>query len=317
MKFKPIINNNNQNNQIKKTLDKKILKEKALLKKTKNLEKRKQRQQMGESDKNQNNLEKLIQRRDAENQNQTNQSRTVPSNEGENEHAMEKFAIESEIIRKQDQIREQNFVGDVRFEEPNEVVKEEQDQLDVEKRIRNFVQSENLQLATQEQQEKTEPEQKQPPKQFHRPYFPPTYDSKGKIRYGMYRREPEKADKIMLEVGPALKGRFRAGYVVSSGLMDKSITVAIPFLKSFPKYKLQLLRTRKFMVHDWDNEADTGDFVRIIHSRAYSKRKRWALFDIISKNKGAAFLRKNPDIAELVKPNNHDHYLQNRKGIKH
>jgi len=44
-------------------------------------------------------------------------------------------------------------------------------------------------------------------------------------------------------------------------------------------------KSKKFLAHDETNECNVGDTVKIIESRPLSKRKRWALVEIIEKAK--------------------------------
>lgn len=74
----------------------------------------------------------------------------------------------------------------------------------------------------------------------------------------------------------------RVGLVVSDA-SDKTVTVTVETLIRHKKYKKRTRRTKKFMVHDEQNEAHTGDTVRIIETRPLSKRKRWRLANVISR----------------------------------
>jgi small subunit ribosomal protein S17 len=48
-------------------------------------------------------------------------------------------------------------------------------------------------------------------------------------------------------------------------------------------YKKRIRRSKRFMVHDEQNEARTGDTVRIIETRPLSARKRWRLANVVSR----------------------------------
>jgi len=76
----------------------------------------------------------------------------------------------------------------------------------------------------------------------------------------------------------------RVGVVVSDR-MDKSISVAIERQIKHPIYGKYIKRTTKLMAHDENNDAGTGDTVRIMETRPYSKHKRWRLVEVIEKAK--------------------------------
>ena len=72
----------------------------------------------------------------------------------------------------------------------------------------------------------------------------------------------------------------RVGEVVSDK-MDKTIVVAIENRSPHPKYGKIVVRTRKYKVHDAENQCKTGDRVRIKETRPLSKTKRWTVEEII------------------------------------
>ncbi len=78
--------------------------------------------------------------------------------------------------------------------------------------------------------------------------------------------------------------RERTGRVVSDK-MDKSITVAVDRQVKHPIYGKFITKTTKYMAHDENNEAKTGDVVRIMSTRPLSKRKTWRLVSIVEKAK--------------------------------
>ena len=69
--------------------------------------------------------------------------------------------------------------------------------------------------------------------------------------------------------------------VVVSNRMQKSIVVAVEWQVRHGLYGKAERRTSKFMVHDEDNTAKVGDLVTIIETRPLSRRKRWALKQIV------------------------------------
>ena len=72
----------------------------------------------------------------------------------------------------------------------------------------------------------------------------------------------------------------RVGEVVSDK-MDKTIVVAIENRSPHPKYGKIVVRTKKYKVHDAENQCKIGDRVRIRETRPLSKTKRWTLEEII------------------------------------
>jgi len=71
--------------------------------------------------------------------------------------------------------------------------------------------------------------------------------------------------------------------VVVSDWMQKSCVVAVEWQVRHGLYGKTERRTSKFMVHDEQNEAKTGDTVAIVETRPMSRRKRWALTRVVRK----------------------------------
>ena len=72
---------------------------------------------------------------------------------------------------------------------------------------------------------------------------------------------------------------------VISTAMQKTIVVAVTRVKTVPKYKVQIKRTKKFMAHDEVAAASLGDVVRIESCRPLSKRKAWALAEVLRRER--------------------------------
>lgn len=72
----------------------------------------------------------------------------------------------------------------------------------------------------------------------------------------------------------------RVGEVVSDK-MDKTIVVAIENRSPHPKYGKIVVRTKKYKVHDAENQCKIGDRVRIKETRPLSKTKRWTVEEIL------------------------------------
>jgi len=76
----------------------------------------------------------------------------------------------------------------------------------------------------------------------------------------------------------------RIGQVVSDK-MEKTITIAVEKKVKHPKYGKFISSTKKFIVHDENNECGVGDTVKIMETRPLSKNKRWRLVEILEKAK--------------------------------
>ncbi len=72
---------------------------------------------------------------------------------------------------------------------------------------------------------------------------------------------------------------------VTSDKMDKTITVSVETVKQHPLYKKAIKTSKKYKAHDENNEARTGDIVKIMETRPLSKDKRWRLIEIVRKAK--------------------------------
>ena len=76
----------------------------------------------------------------------------------------------------------------------------------------------------------------------------------------------------------------RIGTVVSDK-MDKTIVVAIVQKYKHPLYKKTVNKTKKYKVHDENNDCGVGDTVLIAETRHYSKDKYFRLVEIVEKAK--------------------------------
>ena len=70
---------------------------------------------------------------------------------------------------------------------------------------------------------------------------------------------------------------------VMSASMDKSISVAVERRIKHPLYNKYISKTTKIMAHDQNNDCKVGDIVSLNETRPISKRKSWALSEIIKK----------------------------------
>ncbi|HEU4326380.1 MAG TPA: 30S ribosomal protein S17 [Roseiflexaceae bacterium] len=79
--------------------------------------------------------------------------------------------------------------------------------------------------------------------------------------------------------------QYKVGRVVSNK-MDKTVVVAVDYLKPHPLYRKTIRKTNKFHAHDERNECQIGDVVRIGETRPLSRTKRWAVVEIVQRGEG-------------------------------
>ncbi|BAD04294.1 MAG: 30S ribosomal protein S17 [Candidatus Phytoplasma asteris] len=86
-----------------------------------------------------------------------------------------------------------------------------------------------------------------------------------------------------------MQRNFRKTFVgkVVSDKMDKTITVIVDIYKKDPLYGKRVKQSKKFHVHDENQEAKPGDLVNFMETRPLSKTKRFRLFKILSHAKSA------------------------------
>lgn len=72
--------------------------------------------------------------------------------------------------------------------------------------------------------------------------------------------------------------KIRSG-VVTSDKSNKTVTVQVERQFAHPLYTKQIKRTKKYQVHDENNEYRVGDLVRIMETRPLSKTKRWRVLE--------------------------------------
>ncbi len=78
--------------------------------------------------------------------------------------------------------------------------------------------------------------------------------------------------------------KVRVGVVVSDK-MEKTVVVAVRDKVKHPIYKKTMNKTKKYKVHDENNEAGVGDTVEIEETRPLSKDKYFRLVRIVEKAK--------------------------------
>ena len=73
--------------------------------------------------------------------------------------------------------------------------------------------------------------------------------------------------------------------VVISNKMAKSIVVSEVKRVKHPMYGKFVLKTKKYMAHDEENNCNVGDTVKIMETRPISKSKCWRMVEIIERAK--------------------------------
>ena len=76
--------------------------------------------------------------------------------------------------------------------------------------------------------------------------------------------------------------KTRIGLVVSDK-MEKTVVVSIERRVQHPVYGKMVRRTKRLKAHDENNDAKTGDTVRIMETRPMSKDKRWRVVEIVER----------------------------------
>lgn len=72
----------------------------------------------------------------------------------------------------------------------------------------------------------------------------------------------------------------RIGVVVSDK-PEKTIVVAIQTRYQHPKYQKILIKTKRYMAHDEENQCKAGDLVLLEESPPYSRHKKWTLKEVL------------------------------------
>ena len=94
------------------------------------------------------------------------------------------------------------------------------------------------------------------------------------------------AEKPMAETTAATRARrkVRTGEVVSYKMM-KTVVVKIDRRVLHPTVHKYVKQTRKFKVHDENNECRVGDIIRFVETRPLSKEKRWRFLEFVERAK--------------------------------
>jgi small subunit ribosomal protein S17 len=83
------------------------------------------------------------------------------------------------------------------------------------------------------------------------------------------------------EIKTAGQRKTRVGIVISTS-MDKTIVVEYTNRVPHPRFKKIIKRSKKFYAHDEEGKAAVGDKVSIIETKPISKKKCWALQEILT-----------------------------------
>ncbi len=96
--------------------------------------------------------------------------------------------------------------------------------------------------------------------------------------------EEQPISTIATQEEPARRAsrKTRTGEVISSS-MDKTIVVRTVTRVPHRKFGKIVKQMKRFYVHDEQNQAKTGDTVRIMETRPLSKLKRWRLVEVVQK----------------------------------
>ena len=76
--------------------------------------------------------------------------------------------------------------------------------------------------------------------------------------------------------------RTKVGVVVSNKMM-KTVVVAVESISKHGMYQKYIKRTSKFLAHSESPDINIGDRVVIEETRPLSKRKRWAIKEVLEK----------------------------------
>lgn len=87
---------------------------------------------------------------------------------------------------------------------------------------------------------------------------------------------------MTMESEQLTRRQMKVGRVVSDK-MQKTVVVAVDYLKPHPLYRKIIRKTSKFHAHDETDECRVGDLVRIAESRPMSRTKRWQVVEVVQR----------------------------------
>jgi small subunit ribosomal protein S17 len=65
--------------------------------------------------------------------------------------------------------------------------------------------------------------------------------------------------------------------------MDKTVVIKVDTKVKHPLYGKVMRASKKYKVHDENNECKVGDEILVMETRPLSKDKRWRLVEIVKK----------------------------------
>ncbi len=77
--------------------------------------------------------------------------------------------------------------------------------------------------------------------------------------------------------------RRRLVGTVTSDAMDKTVVVSVERKYCHSLYEKVVRSVKKYMAHDENNDCRIGDKVQIVETRPFSRRKRWAVEEILER----------------------------------
>lgn len=91
----------------------------------------------------------------------------------------------------------------------------------------------------------------------------------------------------------------KVGRVVSDK-MEKTVVVAVDYLRPHPLYRKTVRKTHKFYAHDEQNDCYMGDLVRIEETRPLSRLKRWRVVEVIESKRRETLDVLRADVTEAA-----------------
>ncbi len=70
---------------------------------------------------------------------------------------------------------------------------------------------------------------------------------------------------------------------IVSDKMDKTAVARVERTTQHPLYKKTMKRSKKYKLHDENNDCHIGDQIRLIECKPMSKDKNWRLLEIVRK----------------------------------
>ena len=98
------------------------------------------------------------------------------------------------------------------------------------------------------------------------------------------------------QAGQAVNRKARIGTVVSDK-NDQTVVVAVERATRHRLYRKVIRRTKRYPVHDPQNQATLGDVVRIEECRPVSKTKRWRLVEVLTERDVAEVAATEIDVS--------------------